>query len=292
MNEPAGLVGVAGVTGHLAVITSAAENTFVDGIVPGTAWLGGSDATVEGEWRWTSGPEAGQQFWQGGHTGNTVGGSYAHWGGGEPNNSGNEDYVHMRADGFWNDQKGTTSYNYVIEWDASLFSVSSEPRLVARAKEYEKQYLALLGQIDLLAKDSHYRGIGLLHGDNLRTDFNIERTSILITEGIDASSAGLGLFSRDFMRLSSLNLAKEQVREARSVLRSFAGSLATDLSIITIRLDFTKGTIDIHDAGADDLVVADKNEIGAEVLALQTSRQLQTTALSMSTRSSIAQLLA
>lgn len=292
LNEPAGLVGIASVTGHLANITSAQENTYVDSIVPGTAWLGGSDAGVEGEWRWTSGPESGQQFWQGGHTGNTVGASYAHWGGGEPNNSGNEDYMHMRADGFWNDQIGTSSYNYVIEWDASLFSVSSEPGLVKRAAEYSKQYSQLLDQIDLLAKDTHYRGIGLLHGDDLRTDFNVRRTSFLLTEGIDGSSSGLGLMRIDFMRLSTLNLSQQQVRDARGTMRSYASSLAVDFNIISTRLDFTRGTIDIHDAGADDLVVADKNEVGAELLSLQISRQLQTQALRLSAQNNVSQLFA
>lgn len=288
--EPPNVFGVEGVTGHLAVITSQIENDFVDAIVPNTAWLGGSDAAVEGEWRWTGGPESGQQFWQGLHTGSTVAGSYANWGAGEPNNSGAEDNMHMRADGRWNDQAGTTSYRYVIEWDASLFVTSSDPELAERAMVYSEQYIKILDQIDLLAKDTQYRGIGLLHGDTLRTDFNVPRTSLLITEGMDASSLGLGLSSTNFLRLSTLNLAQEQVRNARSVLRAYSGSLANDLNIITTRLDFTKGTIDTHQAGSDDLVVADKNEVGAELLALEVSRQLQTTALSLSTQDNVSRL--
>lgn len=58
-----------GLQGYLATVASAAEQAFIESVgfpwlygFGGTssAWLGGSDATVEGEWRWLDGPEAGQ----------------------------------------------------------------------------------------------------------------------------------------------------------------------------------------------------------------------------------------
>jgi len=58
------------VSGHLATITSQAENDFLFGLVPGSfsgftgAWLGGRDGQG-----WLVGPEAGQGF------------SYTNWGG-------------------------------------------------------------------------------------------------------------------------------------------------------------------------------------------------------------------
>jgi hypothetical protein len=288
--QPVGVTGVAGVTGHLTNITSQIENDFVNALAPGNAWIGGSDAGVEGEWRWTSGPEAGQQFWQGLAGGSTVGGSYARWGGGEPNNSGNEDYVHMRADGFWNDQPGNTAYNYIIEWDSSLFVSTVDEDLAARAVEYAEDYQLIMDQIDLLAKDTHYRGIGMLRGDTLRTDFNPERTSFLTTEGIVATSHGLGLADRDFLRFNTLTLAQEQIDEARLTMRSYMATLAVDFSIISIRLDFTQRTINTHTEGARELVIVDEQQAGAELLALQVRQQLQMEALRLSTQSSIDRL--
>jgi hypothetical protein len=89
--------------GYLACITSAAENSFVFNSVAGTsqAYLGGTDEEVEGTWKWISG-----EAW-----------SYTAWGPGEPNNVNNEDHLHYRTDGAWNDVPGTSSYRYVIEWD-------------------------------------------------------------------------------------------------------------------------------------------------------------------------------
>ena len=45
------------------------------------------------------------------------------------------------------------------------------------------------------------------------------------------------------------------------------------------RQDFTKGMIDTLKGGADALVVADHNEEGANLLALQTRAQLASTTL-------------
>lgn len=289
--QPNGVTGVAGVTGHLANITSQLENDFVNALAPGNAWLGGSDTAVEGTWVWTSGPEAGQQFWQGAAGGFAPGGAYENWGGGEPNNSGgNEDHFHMRADGFWNDQNAGTSYNYIIEWDSSLFVSDVDEELAARAREYAEEYMAIMDQIDLLAKDTDYRGNRMLYGDTIRTDFNPERTSFLTTEGIVATSHGLGLDDRDFLRLSTLTRAQDQIDEARLTLRSYLATLAVDFSIISIRLDFTEANINVLQEGAHDLVAVNEQQAGAELLALQVRQQLQMEALRLSTQSQITKL--
>ncbi len=67
-----------GFAAHLATITSAAEQTFVGGIVNGSqwAWVDGSDVDSEGNFVYESGPEAGTSFstalsWNGGDVSNT-----------------------------------------------------------------------------------------------------------------------------------------------------------------------------------------------------------------------------
>jgi hypothetical protein len=141
-----------------------------------------------------------------------------------------------------------------------------------------------------LAKDAHYRGVRLLKEDNLRTNFNVDLTSHLTTEGINATSQGLGLISNDFLRLSTVDLAKEKIREARNDLRAYSNGLATDLNIITIRQNFTMDTINVHKSGATDLTIADDNESGAELLALQVRQQLQTQGLRFLSASNILRL--
>ena len=56
------------------------------------------------------------------------------------------------------------------------------------------------------------------------------------------------------------------------------------------RQDFTKNLINTLQTGADNLVLADTNEEGANMLALQTRQSLSTTALSLANQSSQAVL--
>ncbi|WP_283805466.1 tandem-95 repeat protein [Tardiphaga sp. OK246] len=116
--------------GYLATITSAGEQAFIQNLASGafiqSVWLGASDTSVEGVWKWVSGPEAGTVFFGGDYvTGNAVG--YANFGVGEPNNyGGDEDYASLLAvfGGGWNDGSGAAApagqeadyVGYVEEW--------------------------------------------------------------------------------------------------------------------------------------------------------------------------------
>lgn len=89
-----------GLKGYLATIMSAVENDFIYSKIDGVGWIGGSDAKTQGEWVWATGPEAGTRFWQGTSSGTAVGGNYANWNNGEPNNlrkswGDYENYAHM-----------------------------------------------------------------------------------------------------------------------------------------------------------------------------------------------------
>ncbi|MFN3670731.1 MAG: flagellin, partial [Bosea sp. (in: a-proteobacteria)] len=55
-----------------------------------------------------------------------------------------------------------------------------------------------------------------------------------------------------------------------------------NLGVVQTRQDFSKDLIATLKAGADDLVLADTNEEGAKLLALQTRQQLSQTALTLS----------
>ncbi|MGB3143986.1 MAG: PA14 domain-containing protein [Maribacter sp.] len=109
-----------GLQGYLATLTVADEADLLGKQSSGAGWIGASDAAVEGEWRWVTGPEAGTQFWSGNATGSVTGpNNYANWNNGEPNDSAGEDYAHINApgtgfDGSWNDlsNTGAGSGNY------------------------------------------------------------------------------------------------------------------------------------------------------------------------------------
>ncbi len=103
-----------GLQGYLATITRFEEAKLSGEQAAGAGWIGGSDAAVEGQWEWVTGPEAGTNdalFYRGQYpTGNTV--TYSFWNTLEPNNLGDEDYAHITARnvgirGSWNDLSNT-----------------------------------------------------------------------------------------------------------------------------------------------------------------------------------------
>ncbi len=111
-----------GATGYLTTISSQTENDFVAARLLNAGWMGASDSAVEGAWRWVTGPESGTQFWSGLSGGSTVGGNYANWGTGEPNDSGGEDCAQFLTGGSgkWNDLPCSTYSlpGYVVEFGA------------------------------------------------------------------------------------------------------------------------------------------------------------------------------
>ncbi|GEO07109.1 hypothetical protein AAE02nite_47730 [Adhaeribacter aerolatus] len=108
-----------GQKGYLATVTSAEENEYIrqkleNSSLGSSAWLGASDATAEGTWRWVAGPEAGTPL------------SYSNWAPGAPNNAGEEDYLTINLAGQWQDlnkEENSAADNpvnlYVVEYGSS-----------------------------------------------------------------------------------------------------------------------------------------------------------------------------
>jgi len=149
---------------------------------------------------------------------------------------------------------------------------------------YESDYNKIRDQIDSLVKDAGYRGTNLLNGDTLLTVFNEDRSTSISTKGEVLTSAGLGLNAANFANAASVDTSLTEIRGATATLRTFSSSLANDLNVIQTRQDFTKQTINTLQEGSDKLTVADPNEEGATMLALQTRQQLAVQALSLASQ--------
>ena len=160
---------------------------------------------------------------------------------------------------------------------------SSSPN--ASRTSLQADYNSLLTQIDALAGDASYNGINLLNGDDLKVVFNENGTSSLTIAGVTFNSAGLGLTAvsgTGFQSDTNIDTAITSIDAALSTLRTQASKFGSNLSTVQTRQDFTKSLINTLQTGADNLVLADTNEEGANLLALQTRQQLSSTALSLS----------
>jgi flagellin len=149
------------------------------------------------------------------------------------------------------------------------------------------QYNDLLTQIDQLASDSSYNGINLLNGDNLKVTFNENGTSSLTIQGVKFNSSGLGLSAisgNGFQDNNNIGTTITTLNSALTTLRSQAASFGSNLSTVQTRQDFTKDLINTLQTGSSNLVIADTNQEGANLLALQTRQQLAITSLSLASQ--------
>ena len=117
--------------------------------------------------------------------------------------------------------------------------------------------------------------------------FNETGTSSLTIAGVNLNSTGLGLSQISGTGFQDNNVIDNTVKTlntALDTLRSQASSFGSNLTTVQTRQDFTNNLINTLQTGSDNLVLADTNQEGADLLALQTRQQLSTTALSFSSQ--------
>jgi flagellin-like hook-associated protein FlgL len=139
-------------------------------------------------------------------------------------------------------------------------------------------------QIDQLAGDASFNGVNLLDGDNLTVTFNETGTSTLEISGVTYDAAGLGISAQTntgFSTDSGVQSALTSLNGALTSLRSQASTFGNNLAVVENRQDFTNNLINTLESGAAGLTLADTNEEGANLLALQTRQQLGSISLSL-----------
>lgn len=145
------------------------------------------------------------------------------------------------------------------------------------------QFDSLRTQIDQLAADAGFNGINLLQGDNLEVVFNEDGSSSLTINGVNFDSGGLSISAStvNFQTNGSIEAALSELDAAITTLRSQASTFGSNVSVVETRQNFTKNLINVLESGAAGLTLADTNEEGANMLALQTRQQLSSVALSL-----------
>ena len=198
----------------------------------------------------------------------------------------------------------TSSYNVTVGGTGSILSAlgltpgTTTPAATvvtpsSTRTNYQSQFNALLTQIDQLAKDASYNGVNLLYGDNLKVTFNENGSSSLTVTGVKYDSNGLGLTAvsgTGFQDNKNIDTTLASIDTALTSLRTQASAFGSILSTVQVRNDFTKNLVNVLQTGSDNLVLADTNEEGANLLALQTRQSLSTTALSLANQSNQAVL--
>jgi flagellin len=179
---------------------------------------------------------------------------------------------------------GITAITKLVQSAQALVSQAQQTADTTVRATLASQFDNLLPQMDQLAGDAGFNGINLLGGNDLTITMNEDATSqVVVTAFNDTTAADLAIntSANSWAANADIQAAADQLKVTLTTLRSQAQSLSSNLSTVQIRQDFTKAMINTLQNGADNLTLADSNEEGANLLALQTRQQLSTTALSL-----------
>lgn len=185
--------------------------------------------------------------------------------------------------------------------------LSAKSATNAERADLATQYQTLASQITNLVNDASYQGLNLLNATTaqLTVQFSDKTAAQLQVEGVDVrvsalagfTYAGTSSLGTDLTAASGLTGAGsvwsavsnsvsvfdamiEKMDSAITTVRSNAKSIGTNVALLQTRADFTKSYVNTLKEGADKLSLADLNEEGANLVALQTRQQLGIQALS------------
>jgi flagellin len=189
-----------------------------------------------------------------------------------------------------------TGIESIYDLLSQMKSLASAAKTSDNTADLETQYDTIKSQIATLAQDSKYGGNNLMNGDTISVEFDENGTNTLSVGNSTLDSTSIGTVANqtindaDFSTHTTMESAIAEIDSAVSNLRTEAQKLASNLSTISIREEFTESMINTLNTGADKLVLADMNEEGANMLMLQTRQALSTTSLSLSSQAAQAVL--
>jgi len=185
---------------------------------------------------------------------------------------------------------GITALTKLVQTAQSLVTQAQQTADTNVRATLASQYNSLLSQVDLLASDSGLNGINLLGGNDLTITLNETGSSTVTISSVDytdvSNPSGLNIANstNNWAASSDTDTAAASLTAALTTLRSASQALSSNLQTVQVRQDFTKAMVNTLQTGAANLTLADSNEEGANLLALQTRQQLSTTALSLASQ--------
>ena len=154
------------------------------------------------------------------------------------------------------------------------------------------QFNELRTQISNLANDAEFQGPNLVNSssNSLTVEFSTVTSSTLSISGVDITinTGGTGLTvaaAANFSLATNVDSAINQIDADITTLRGNASTLGSNVALLQTRLDFTESYVNVLEEGAGKLTLADLNEEGANLVALQTRQQLGIQALAFAGQS-------
>lgn len=180
--------------------------------------------------------------------------------------------------------------------------ISAKSSTETERGDLQKQFNTLSANVSSLADDASYQGVNLVNSSasTLKVSFSNASNSYLKVGGQDmrasklfTAAAGVqataiasklvgSAWSSVGNKVSRFEAAVVEIDKSLTKLKSTAKALGSNVALLQTRLDFTKNYANTLEAGAGKLTLADMNEEGANLVALQTRQQLGIQALQFS----------
>lgn len=183
-------------------------------------------------------------------------------------------------------------------------AISAKTADTSTRADLSAQFADLLDQLNSLVGDASFQGTNLVNStvqeltvrfseattSELQINSRDLRAGALFTVGGAASAAGTAIFAAlvggssftaiaASQLITTINDITGSVDDAVSTVRAAAANLGSNITLLQTRLDFSKNYINTLTEGSDKLRLADLNEEGANLVALQTRQQLALQAL-------------
>ena len=186
---------------------------------------------------------------------------------------------------------GLESATKIVEQIKGLAAGAKNAVSASERSQLANQAELLAAQLNLLINDAGYNGINLIKAtpDNLQVNFNENATVELTILGQNVSAANLGAdittSTNNWGTSGDINADLDEYVSALGQLRTAAAKLGAQNTLLQTRFDFVDTMVNTLKEGSDKLTLADINEEGASLLALQTRQQLGINSLSLAAQS-------
>ena len=147
-----------------------------------------------------------------------------------------------------------------------------------------QQFDSVRTQIDELASGAGYNGQNLLAGSSV--SITLIGGAAATVHGAQVTASNLGIVSAstaggNFQFDGDIEDFIADLHVASAQLQQMSSTYNAELSVVSVREDFTKQMANLLTDGAEQLVTADMDHEGAMLLALTTRRDLAATSLSL-----------
>ncbi|MCC7045095.1 MAG: flagellin [Alphaproteobacteria bacterium] len=186
---------------------------------------------------------------------------------------------------------GIESATRIVEQIKGLAAAAKNTTSTAERSQLANQAEQLAAQLDLLINDASYNGLNLIKAtpDNMQVNFNEDATFELTIIGQNLAAANLGnnisTATNNWGTVGDVNADLDEYVSALGQLRTAAATLGSQNTLLQTRFDFVNDIVNTLKEGSDKLTLADINEEGANLLALQTRQQLGINSLSLAAQS-------